>query len=634
MTAPVGALGRSRRAALASSRRSRRPSRLGTPAGAAPGPDYVHPAGAGFAGLLARVWRRATAEADLAAALQTLLTLDGHVPAEVQYRALRTADGCALRALCHLTWHPDGLRVAGVRGAGRRAAFHGELGLTTGGRVVLRVPSRGPLASEHDLVDGVLRVPWPARVLLGYRAGWQRERVRQAQAVADCRQWLAAQPRDELLGRLTEAALRTAPFVLYQEDTRYTNFRDRSTITGRTLWPGHPDCAFSSLAGSPLDLWPDSAVLMVVCLTLLVRSGGFARVEEANGTQLTLGWVAGLLERTRRQYNKAGGGRWVAPAAPRVAALGELATALSRRRRELGRQVQLYREVHGALLHKTERIAGPVGDPGRARERAVCAHLRADLPLRGATLDELGAGLAADPAWLAVPHGGFGTGLESLVHATVRAAGAAFAADFAMSRGIRSLPALVRALRAQDWAQIVGWEIAEYFCCVVPAPLARRHFGGSSARLADAAWAMSARMQYNSWHFIAGNLPAVPEVAGRDYFVPPVVPDLAQHGDLHHHGHVAAHVRHSIRSPQAVTVLGRAFAGFVDLRLLRCDGEPFGEQDLLAAHRGSAFLARATELAAELVAGGADIQVTSFDPAWHWQRVTGEAVAAERAARP
>jgi hypothetical protein len=38
-----------------------------------------------------------------------------------------------------------------------------------------------------------------------------------------------------MLESLKEAALRTAPFVLYQEDRQYTNFRDRNTLTGKTL---------------------------------------------------------------------------------------------------------------------------------------------------------------------------------------------------------------------------------------------------------------------------------------------------------------------------------------------------------------------------------------------------------------
>ncbi|MCO5971426.1 hypothetical protein [Actinoallomurus soli] len=640
MTLPIERdTGLSRKAALAKARQSRRPSRLGRRAGTAAEPDYPVAEDAGFPGLLKRVWREASAAPDLPSAVDTLLTLAGHVPADIQLRALPVADECALKVLFGRSWRGDGIEAArdaevvgdaeAARAIGAaddaEAAFLGEVGLNTSGRVVLRVPSKGPLSGAEELVGGVLRVPWSGRDLADYQAELARATARLRDSVADCRAWLTAAGPDgrrDMLETLKEAARRTAPFVLYSGDRQYTNFRDRNTLTGKTLWPGHPDCALSSLAPIPLELWSDSDVLMVTCLTLLVRSAGFARIEEANGTQLTIDHVAHLLERTRLAYNGVPGGGQVPPAAsPRVAALGDLAEAVARRRREITSKVQLYREIHGPLMHKIERVAGaPAGD-ARRLEADLCARVRDRFPVTGDTLGELGAAIAASPGWLAEPHGEFGTGLESLVHETVRAATATFDADFAMSRGMRSLTALVTALREQEWAEIATWDLPHFFCCVVPTPEARRYFADSPAQLADVAWSMSARMQYNSWHFLVGNLPKSPEIAARDYFVPPTIPDIAYYSDQHHHGHVAAKVRFSIRSPQSVEVLGRAFNGFVDLRLLRCEGLPFDEQDLLAAHRASGFIAKATGLAAALAAEGADFDITAFDTQWHWEKI-------------
>lgn len=640
MTPPIArGAAPSRRAALAKARQSRRPSRLGLRAGTTPAPDRTRAEDAGFPGLLGRTWRRATAAPDLPAAVDALLTLDGHVPASIQLRALPPADECAMKVLFARSWRPETRPETGGE-AGREAASHGpvpeqddagaafvgEIGLNTSGRVVLRVPAKGPLSAGEDLVGGVLRVPWSARDLAAYQAEHARAAARSRESAADCRRWLAAAGpagRRNMLETLTEAARRTAPFVLYSGERQYTNFRDRNTLTGKTLWPGHPDCALSSLAAVPLELWSDSDVLMVVCLTLLVRSGGFARIEESNGTQLTPDHVAHLLERTRLAYNAVGGGRRVRPASSNlVAALDGLAQALAARRREIAPKVRLYREIHGPLMHKIERVAGPPAGGARRLEAELCARLRARLPVSGGTLADLAAAVEAAPRWLAEPRGGFGTGLESLVHETVRAAGAVFDADFAMSRGMRSLTSLVTALREEDWAAVAAWDLPHFFCCVVPSPQARRHYGDSPARLADTAWSMSARMQYNSWHFLVGNLPPkVPEVAARDYFVPPTIPDIAYHSDQHHHGHVAAKVRFSIRSPQAVRVLGRTFDGFVDLRLMRCAGAPFGEQDLLAAHRASEFIAKATGAAAALAGEGADIEITAFDSHWHWEEI-------------
>ena len=76
-----------------------------------------------------------------------------------------------------------------------------------------------------------------------------------------------------------------------------------------------------------------------------------------------------------------------------------------------------------------------------------------------------------------------------------------------------------------------------------------------------------------------------------------------------------------------IAIPDRTFEGFMDLRLLRCAGEPFGEQDLLAAHQVSAFIARATSLAAQLAAAGTGLEVTAFDSGWHWESITGRAPA-------
>lgn len=626
--------GGSRAATLAKARQSRRPSRLGQRAGAAAKPDYLVADDAGFPGLLKRTWRQAVEVGtdDPGAAVDTLLTLAGHVPADVQLRALDAPEEYALKVLFGRGWRTPGAAPGDPAPPDDPAptddpAFLGEIGLSTSGRLVVRVPSREPLSGREDLVDGVLRVPWTRRHLAQYQAELARGGAREREAVADCREWLAAAGpggRDRMLANLKEAAQRTAPFVLYSGERQYTNFRDLNTLTGKTLWPGHPDCALSALAALPLELWSDSDVQMVVCLELLVRSAGFARIEEANGTQLTTAHVAHLLEGTRRAYNAVSERPPVPPASSvRVAELVALADGVGARRREIVTEVQLYREIHGPLMHKVERVAGDPAADARRVEAELCARVRERFPVGGDTLGEMAAGIEAAPGWLAEPHGGYASGLESLVHGSVAAATEAFGADFAMSRGMRSLTALVAALRAREWETVAGWDLPHFFCCVVPTPGARGYFGDSATYLADIAWSISARMQYNSWHFLVGNLPKVPAIEARDFFAPPSIPDIAYFSDQHHHGHVAAKVRFSIRSPQSVEVLGRTFKGFVDLRLLRCEGEPFGEQDLLAAQRASGFLARATSAAAGLVARGADVEIRTFDSAWHRDTIAG-----------
>lgn len=628
---------KTRREALATARRSRRPSRLGQQAGSVARPDYVVAADAGFPDLLDRAWQRAREALDVAAALDILLTLGGYVPSDISLRTFTIEEECALQVLFGLSWRPDTLETTRPDGTG--PAFVGEVGLTSSGRVVVRVPSHGPLDGTHELVGGVLRLPWSDSDVTQYRVALNEANARAASAVADCRGWLSALTPaglSDVLTELTEATRRTAPVIFYCRDRQYTNFRDRNTVTGKTLWPGHPDCAFSSLAQLGVDLWADEDVCMVACLIILIRAGGYTRIEEVNGTQLTLDHVFDVLERSRVAYNRVLSTTTIdspiAPgSSPTAARLDALARAIADQRPNVLERSQLYRQIHGPLMHKVERVAGRPSAPAKRREADTCARLRESLPVTGSTLAEMRDELSASPQWLALPHNQFGSGLESLIYETVRASTAVFHADFAMSRGMRSLTALVDRLRAKDWMTIAAWDLPQFFCCVVPSPDAHQMFDGSRAHLADTAWAISARMQYNSWHFLVGNLSPGPAITQRDYFTPPGIPDIAYYSDQHHHGHVAAKVRFTVRSPQPVRVLGIDFRGFVDLRLLRCEGTPFTEQDLLAAQRTSKLIATATQLAAELVSDQTadgqrqEMVVNAFDPRWHRDTIIGAA---------
>jgi hypothetical protein len=136
----------SRRAALDKARQSRRPSRLGTPAGAAAKPDYPTGPAVGFPGLLEQVWQQATAAPDLATAVDVLLSLAGHVPAEVQLRALRMTDECALKVRCGVSWRqPFRTDERSRIPDGEAPVYYGQIELTTSGRVVVSAPADGPL---------------------------------------------------------------------------------------------------------------------------------------------------------------------------------------------------------------------------------------------------------------------------------------------------------------------------------------------------------------------------------------------------------------------------------------------------------------------------------------------------------
>lgn len=196
----------------------------------------------------------------------------------------------------------------------------------------------------------------------------------------------------------------------------------------------------------------------------------------------------------------------------------------------------------------------------------------------------------------------------------------AFDADFALSRGVRDYPALVDALRTGDLSKIIRWELPAYYCCVVPSRQIMGHSGLSLEQLTDIVWAMSGRMQYNTWHVIPGNLPKETVAQPRDFFAPQTLPDIAENMDYFHRGHVVGGVKHTLRSPERVTVAGHAFSSLTDLRLVRTRDVPFTPAELGAVIRIARFLADCLEELAAFCSTGDGATITSFDSPWHRQR--------------
>jgi hypothetical protein len=58
-------------------------------------------------------------------------------------------------------------------------------------------------------------------------------------------------------------------------------------------------------------------------------------------------------------------------------------------------------------------------------------------------------------------------------------------------------------------------------------------------------------MMFNRWHFVPGQFDRAEIPLNRHYFFPPQVPDIAEHSEHRHGGHISARVRYSIRAPGA-----------------------------------------------------------------------------------
>lgn len=615
-----------RRLALERSRESKRPSRGGQPAGSTGEPDRQL-TGVGFPALTRAALASARLAPNHATGLQVLLTLNGSVPESVARRSLRDVEELAL----------DLLVGEGSSDLGQ-IVFVSDLGLTVLGRPFLTLPASGDRPPASQIAGVARRIGWTRLQVERFRSCVDEfEHARRAE-VTGCRaEFLGLERRvvDERIDQVRAGARRTPPFVLYRDNAVYSNFLGDGNLIGKSIVWTDPACVLAKLKTQAVDLWTDEDVVVATCLHILISAGGYGRIEECNSTQLSLRRVAQFFAAKRLEYRAVPGTPEVDPV-PDEAGIDDLVRVAGQLRVARGYLLDrdlLYREIDGPLLHKKERvIGGIIARP--EQEQGFCASLRQALPLRAESLDRVIDEIAAAPGWLFSPYGGFGLGVEALIHAAVRAAVGAFDADFALSRGLRSFPELVDAMRAENYAEIVSWELPKFYCCVVPGSGAIDRFDGVRAAVADAAWAMAARMEYNTWHGLPGNLPKSPVVEQRDYLSPGVMPDVSRFSDQHHRGHVTNKIRFTIRCPQAVTVLGHRFSGQVDLRLLRCAGAPFVARDLRGAREVARFIAAAVDQVAARVVAGERLEITSFDHEWHRETFLGPSPAATSTTSP
>lgn len=615
----------SRRLDMEAKRRSKRPSRSDVPAGSSE-PQH-HLGDAGLPAMLDAVTATARRQGTVREMLDTLLTLDGHLPRDVGVAALDHLDRCALDVLlagdtARRTPTAEGWAEPGAR-------FTSAVAVTSHGRLVISTPGRRTLPPEADRHGVVAWVPWDSEVLKRFRDASARALGQDAREVEECREYLTAlsgQERADVITALRGAVFLVPPTQFYRGRTVLSNLRDEDNLTGKSLGPNHPDCFFTALDRLPVELWSDNEVVVVAVLWVLFTSGGPNRVESSNGHHLDLERAWANLRAVRAVY---AGAAVPVPLPdlpeerPSVRELLRLAEGLSAARTSLIDARALSYYINATTRSKLER-ALPVRPPNTPQERLVVDALAVTVPGAEAArgLADVVAALREQPDWVCETGTDGANGLERVIATTVRAAVDAFEADFALSRGLRSLPRLIRALRDRDYREIVSWELPDFYCCVVPSERAVKQHGGNRFAVADAAWAMSARMAYNTWHVMPGNLPKDSSVLARDFLAPHVLPDIADFSNLHHRGHVLNRVTYSARSPEKVLVDGHVFKSLTDLRVLRCEGEPFTLPELVPVARIAHFLAETVSVAAEEAAAGLEPVVSAFDHEWHRRTIT------------
>ena len=182
------------------------------------------------------------------------------------------------------------------------------------------------------------------------------------------------------------------------------------------------------------------------------------------------------------------------------------------------------------------------------------------------------------------PYAGATSALERLIEDVVISAVQATDADYGMSSSLRRPGELFVDTTAELAAAVGALCPKDFYCCIAGTGELQQRFG---ERLnGDVFRAVQARMQFNRWHFVPGNLPRSLVADDRHYFYPPVMPDLAEWVDQFHAGHVRARCaipsdRRSEIIDAPLEISGHEFCGFYDVRVVRVDDKPFDIQDLV-----------------------------------------------------
>lgn len=400
-----------------------------------------------------------------------------------------------------------------------------------------------------------------------------------------------------LLDAIEDSVRHVEAICFYVDDRLYAVMERGTNLVTTRKRSGLMD----ELRQKPVSCWQSADRLAIVALRALFLSGRSIRFEEFNSIELTAHRLRQFLERLGAAYAETHSARFEPPAHPfefgrEVGALAQTVDAARWLR---------YRRVNGITFQKQEHCIRLASDQKIERTMGACfEQMRSRWPCRETDDPEVffnevaGDAIEATCRELRTRAGNGGqsatTSLERLIEDVVSSAVRCTNAEYGMSSSLRrpgelvghapdALPELVAALTPKD-----------FFCCIVGTSFLSRRFG--SRLTSDVFRAVQARMQFNRWHFIAGNFPrdAVPD--SRHYFYPPTMPDLAEWVDQFHGGHIRAAVRYSIRSPgpeildAPLQISGHGFRGFYDVRVVRIDGAPFTIEDLRLVRAHNAWM--------------------------------------------
>lgn len=365
----------------------------------------------------------------------------------------------------------------------------------------------------------------------------------------------------------------------------------RSDVGENTL-TARPHGLLRQLLERPLSAWQPEERLFIVALHALFLTGRSIRFEEFNGKQLTAVQLRKWLSEKLSAYCTILGEE-----VPQTLPLLDLAVRVGQLARRIdGSNWMRFRRINGVTFLKKEYLLPP--EKNNHSLLPLTSHIREITAQPGISID-----LGTDPteSLQAITRAAvrvyLDTGSSKYIHEIIErivlSAVIQARADYGMSSSLRT-PGSLRGTPERRIAGVLPLSKQDFYCCVLPHPQLSRdlpeqivyHILFSSAQ----------RMEFNRWHFLPGNFEREEIPSNRHYYFPPMMPDIAEWSDLRHGGHTKAGVRYSIRAPgaplwrDALMAYTHPYRGCYDVRLVRVEGPPFGEEEFQIARRHSEFM--------------------------------------------
>ena len=379
------------------------------------------------------------------------------------------------------------------------------------------------------------------------------------------------------------------PVLIYVHDQVFTNFGTHNNLLGKNSSPRAGMLLDDLMAGHEGEL-SSEARMFLVCFYYIKRAG--LRGEEFNGQQLSLSALTAYLNKKITELASiAGAGPVELPSS--LEGLADLCKALKLAVRKTH---FTYRKINGLCFFKSEHHAlrstvnmTPTGLPRQLHEpvsRIFDIH-----PADHATVDDYFGALVAKVCGLHDLEGGIAMPyIEQLLELVVKSCMDEVGADIGMSRGFRDWRFLQTKLAEGNTKAITDASTQDYFCAVFLSDQTLKALGGMPGMATKVMKAIAQRMSFNSWHYMPGHFAGPNDDGDRHFYFPPRMSDTAVWSDQHHAGHVMARVRYSIRSPASLYIGGRKMPGIIDIRLMKSEGSPFTDSELMRVREYTAHI--------------------------------------------